>query len=181
MRFQEQKRRHQSSVAGIRRAPPKRPVGSDFRVGGVCASLRLSQGKARQVKVLVDTGIWIAALQRDGYLEDFRVLELKKLLEENQVRTIGPIRQEILAGIPTPDKSSWVQSALQIVPEEPLLAEDYETAASYWNRLKGLKVEASMTDALICAIAVRARIKIFSSDKEFLLFQKHLPISMHHV
>jgi PIN domain nuclease of toxin-antitoxin system len=55
---------------------------------------------------------------------------------------------------------------------------DYIQAAIFSNqcRLKG--VQSSPIDFLICAVAFRLGIKIFTADKDFNHYQKHIPIEL---
>jgi len=40
-------------------------------------------------------------------------------------------------------------------------------------------VQGSNTDFLICAVAVRNQLAIYTTDKDFSIFAKHLPIILH--
>jgi hypothetical protein len=40
-------------------------------------------------------------------------------------------------------------------------------------------VQGSNTDFLICSVAVRNKFSIFTTDKDFELLSKHLPILLH--
>ena len=40
-------------------------------------------------------------------------------------------------------------------------------------------VQGSHIDFLICAVAVRLSVEIYTTDKDFLNYQKHLPIQLY--
>jgi len=53
------------------------------------------------------------------------------------------------------------------------------TAARFFNLSRRKGVQGSNTDFLICAVAVRHRLAIFSTDKDFAQYAKYLPIVLH--
>lgn len=134
------------------------------------------------MKVLVDTSIWSLALRRSGTRskdDQFLVLELTDLLNDVKVVMIGPIRQELLSGISSPVQYEALKEKLQAFEDLPLPREYYERAAEFYTICRRAGVQGSHVDFLICATAVEAGIEIFSSDKDFILYAKHLPIILH--
>ena len=126
--------------------------------------------------ILVDTCIWSLALRGNKSKETKLAKELTQLIDENQVRIIGAIRQELLSGYS--DKSSYdkLRQKLKYFPNEAILDVDYETASEYSNFCRSKGIQGSHTDFLICAIAIRRKFKIFTTDKDFKNYSKHLPI-----
>ena len=59
--------------------------------------------------------------------------------------------------------------------------DDDENAAGYYNICRSKGVQGTATDLLICAIAVRHGMRIFTTDTDFNEFAKHLPIDLHTV
>lgn len=59
--------------------------------------------------------------------------------------------------------------------------DDFELAAEYFNLLRSKGIQGSDTDFLICAVSVNHQLPIFTLDKDFELFKKHLPIMLHHI
>ncbi len=55
--------------------------------------------------VLIDTCIWSLALRSNAPKETAVAEQLSQLIDENQVRIIGPIKQELLSGYT--DKNSF--------------------------------------------------------------------------
>ena len=92
---------------------------------------------------------------------------------------IGPIRQELLSGISSPVQYDALKEKLQAFEDLPLPREYYERAAEFYNICRRAGVQGSHIDFLICATAAEAGIEIFSSDKDFILYAKHLPIILH--
>ena len=92
---------------------------------------------------------------------------------------IGPIRQELLSGIPSQAQFEVLKEKLQAFEDLPLDRDDYERASGFYNTCRRSGVQGSQTDLLICAIGAGRGIPIFTSDRDFVLYAKHLPISLH--
>jgi predicted nucleic acid-binding protein len=92
---------------------------------------------------------------------------------------IGPIRQEILSGIRSDSQFKKLTKHLQSFPDLPILTDDYVNAAMYFNRCRSKGIQGSNTDFLICAVAVRNKFSIYTTDKDFELFSKHMQIVLH--
>ena len=131
------------------------------------------------MKILVDTNIWSRALRRREVGQDPSVTELRRLIEELRVQMIGPIRQEILSGIRSKPQFLRLRETLRSFPDLELTSGDYELAAEYFNIGRRRGVQGSNTDYLICAVSKRNEMPIFTTDRDFLLFRKHLPIKLH--
>ena len=131
------------------------------------------------MKVLVDTSIWSLALRRGSDSTSRPVRELRSLIADNRVQMIGPIRQEILSGIRDEAQFKELDVHLSAFPDLPVAAEDHVMAARFFNLCRGKGIQGSNTDFLICAVAVRHRLTIFTADKDFALYAKHLPIVLH--
>jgi hypothetical protein len=129
--------------------------------------------------VLVDTCIWSLALRRRERKDDPEVRELETLIRDGRVQLIGPIRQEILSGIARKAQFDRLKTVLAAFPDLPIEAEDYELAASYYNlcRLKG--IQGSNADFLVCAVGVQHQHEIYTTDADFDLFVRCLPITLH--
>ena len=59
--------------------------------------------------------------------------------------------------------------------------DDYIQAAEFYNICRKNGVQGSHIDFLICAVAVRLSVEIYTTDKDFLNYQKHLPIKLYSV
>ena len=132
------------------------------------------------MKVLVDTCIWSLALRRNKQPDsNIEVIEFQELIEEVRVQLIGPIRQEILSGVKRKQQFSKLKKILSAFPDLPLVSEDFELAAEYFNTLRSKGIQGSNTDILICAVSTRNNIPIFSTDNDFNHYKKHIPIALH--
>jgi predicted nucleic acid-binding protein len=131
------------------------------------------------MKVLVDTSVWSLALRRDLPSNGPEVSELTELIKEARVQLIGPVRQELLSGIKSQAQFQKLRNHLRSFPDLELTNRDYEYAAEFFNLCRSKGVQGSNTDFLICAIAARNKAPIFTTDRDFILFQLHLPITLH--
>jgi predicted nucleic acid-binding protein len=92
---------------------------------------------------------------------------------------IGPIRQEILSGIRSESQFNNLKKHLDSFADLPILTEDYVEAARYFNLCRSKGIQGSNTDFLICSVSVRNELSIYTTDKDFYLFAKHIPIRLH--
>ncbi len=128
------------------------------------------------MRVLVDTSVWSLALRRAAHAQNPDAEELKRLIGGHLVEIIGPIRQELLSGVRDQSQFDLLESRLSCFPDLPLHAEDYVTAAKMFNLCRAKGIQGSNTDFLICAVAVKHGFAIFTTDGDFRLFAKCLPI-----
>ena len=131
------------------------------------------------MKVLVDTSVWSLALRRRRSSADAQVKELTELIREGRAALIGPVRQELLSGVREESQFETLREHLRAFPDLSLDAEDYEEAASFFNRCRAKGIQGSNTDFLICAVAVRRGYAILSTDSDFTHFARVLPIELH--
>lgn len=133
------------------------------------------------MRVLVDTSVWSLALRRDNGRQHLEVEELRRLVSAHVAEIIGPVRQEILSGVRDRAQFARLETHLAAFPDAPLLMEDYVTAANFFNLCRSKGIQGSNTDFLICAVAVRCDLAIFTTDVDFRHFAKCLPIVLHEV
>ena len=131
------------------------------------------------MKVLVDTSVWSLALRRGRQTTSAAVQELRHLISANRVQMIGPIRQEILSGIREEAQFKELEARLASFPDLSISTEDHVMAARFFNLCRQKGIQGSNTDFLICAVAVRNRLAIFTTDKDFISFAAHLPIILY--
>ena len=105
--------------------------------------------------------------------------ELRGLILEHRVEIIGPIRQELLSGLREKAQFEKLEKNLEAFPDIPLESADHTTAAKFFNTCRAKGIQGSNTDFLICAVAVRRQIAIYTMDMDFQQFAKHLPIILH--
>lgn len=132
------------------------------------------------MKVLVDTPIWSLALRRKSRPENALVaFELTALVEDGRVAIIGPIRQEILSGLKERAQFDRLREHLRAFADTEITVDDYEQAADFYNRCREKGIQGSNTDFLICAVAARNELPIFTTDGDFTRFATILPVALH--
>jgi predicted nucleic acid-binding protein len=130
------------------------------------------------MRILVDTSIWSLALRRKVIFNDKAVAQLRELITESRVEMIGPVRQEILSGISDAVHFEKLRQYLAAFEDYPISRQDYENAAEMYTLCRKRGIQGSNTDFLICAVAVNNKMGIFTTDKDFTLFAKVLPIRL---
>ncbi len=131
------------------------------------------------MRVLVDTSIWSLALRRSEHAQNPEAAELRRLIAAHVVEIIGPIRQEVLSGVRDQPQFERLATHLDAFMDLPLTAEDYVTAAKFYNLCRAKGIQGSNTDFLICAVAVRHDLSVFTTDGDFPHFAKRLPIVLY--
>ena len=109
------------------------------------------------------------------------VNELVELINDVRVALIGPIRQELLSGISSQAQFETLKEKLQAFEDLPLKQQDYEQAAEFYNICRQSGIQGSHVDFLICSVAAGREIPIFTSDKDFFLYAKHLNVTIYDV
>ncbi len=135
------------------------------------------------MNVLVDTSVWSLALRRKAQDlsagERSAVAELAELIKEGRARIIGLVRQELLSGIKTSGQFEKLRGILRGFPDEPIGTSDYEAAAKASNDCRTKGIAVSVSDILICVIALARDWSIFAGDPDFKTYAKILPIKLH--
>lgn len=131
------------------------------------------------MRVLVDTGVWSLSLRRTEGHFHLETEELRRLVMAHMAEIIGPVRQEILSGLRDRSQFSRLENHLDAFPDIPLAGEDFVTAAKFFNLCRSKGIQGSNIDFLICAVAVRCDLAIFTTDGDFRHFAKCLPIVLH--
>jgi len=125
---------------------------------------------------------WVnEALRRTKGAKSVLVDQLRDLIEEHRVDIIGPIRQEILSGIREKTQFERLERHLSVFPDLSLVPDDYVMAAKFFNLCRAKGIQGSNTDFLICAVSVRNQCAVFTTDRDFPRFSKHIPIVLHEV
>jgi hypothetical protein len=132
------------------------------------------------MEVLVDTSIWSLALRRKKQktAESILVSQFSELINETRVRIIGPIRQELLSGISEEPQFEKLKRHLDPFEDLPIFSKNYERAAEMHNQCRQKGVIGGHIDFLICSVAEYYHIPIFTNDKDFVYYAKHLPIML---
>ena len=133
------------------------------------------------MKVLVDTPIWSYSLRKHNKKYDAEISELAFLIQYQRALILGPIRQEILSGYSDLRKFNKLKQKLSYFENTPIYDSDYELAAELCNKCRQKGIQGSHIDFLICAVAVRLDIPIFTTDKDFSQYQNIISITLYQI
>lgn len=132
--------------------------------------------------ILVDTSVWSLALRRTLHKrtnsDNVIIQNLSSLADSGRIVMIGPIRQEILSGIKTKEQFIKLRKKFRYFSDIVLNSTHYELAAHCFNTCRKNGIQGSNTDYLICAVSISFSLSIFTTDRDFKLFQKVLPIKL---
>ena len=131
------------------------------------------------MSVLVDTSVWSLAFRRQAGAVPKDAVELARLITDGDARIIGPIRQEVLSGLKSRRQFDVLKERLRAFPDVEMDSLDFEEAADLSNKCRARGIQGSSIDFLICAVARRHHFSIFTTDKDFVNFQKVLRLSLH--
>ena len=131
------------------------------------------------MKVLVDTPIWSYALRAKNKKYQSKTDELTFLIQDLKALIIGPIRQEILSGYSNLKQFKQLKEKLSYFDNTPILDPDYELAAELSNNCRKKGIQGSHTDFLICAVAFRLDVPIFTADQDFSQYKNIIDIKLY--
>jgi len=131
------------------------------------------------VKVLVDTPIWSYALRTRNNKYQYEIDQLTSLIRDQRALIIGPIRQEILSGYSDLRKFRRLKEKLSYFENTPIQDIDYEFAAELCNQCRKKGIQGPHIDFLICAVAKRIDVPIFTTDMNFPRYQKIISIKLY--
>ena len=132
------------------------------------------------MSVLIDTCIWSTALRRRPVPASQAIIsELRKIVYHGEAVFPGVIRQEVLSGLSNPSQFRKVRDELSRFGDFPIETQDYESAAELFTFCRSKGLQGSHTDFLLCALSLRHEMPIFTTDKDFDLFSKHINIRLH--
>lgn len=100
-------------------------------------------------------------------------------MREGLVIMIGPIRQELLSGIPEETRLHELKDRLRAFEDLPIGSEDHESAAEFFNACRKKGVQGSHTDFLICALAAKHDLRVFTLDKDFERYAKLVGVALY--
>ena len=130
------------------------------------------------MKVLVDTSVWSLALRRKAPAHA-AVGTLRRLIAGGRAAMIGSVRQEVLSGIRESRAFERLRDHLASFPDESIATADYEQAAAYFNECRARGLQGSNTDFLMCAVCVRHRMPLLTTDADFARFAEVIPVTLH--
>jgi len=129
------------------------------------------------MRVLVDSCVWSQVLRhKNPNLELTK--KIKDLINDGRVCIIGPIRQELLSGIPDIKQFNQLKELLSSFEGIPLKTEHFLKAAEFTNICRSKGIQGSTIDFLICAVAHSENLIIFTTDNDFENYKKYLSIKL---
>ena len=129
------------------------------------------------MNVLVDTSVWSAVLRRKSH-NAVAYQHLMELVRQKRAHMIGPVRQELLSGLREMPNYERLRDYLRAFPDETLTTEDYEQAALFFNACRAAGIQGSNTGFLICAVANRLQLLVYTFDRDFHQYSRHLPVRL---
>ncbi len=133
--------------------------------------------------VMVDTPVWWLLLRRAARNltpEQWLIRkELAELIREDRARIFGPVRQELLSGVRSDEQFERLRDHLEAYEDVTLTTDDYEEAARASNKCRAAGVAGSSVDFLICAVAMKHHWPVFTTDRDFIVYARRLPIKLH--
>ena len=88
------------------------------------------------------------------------------------------IRQELLSGIPDIKQFNLLKRKLAPFEDINLRKKHYIKAAEFSNLCRSKGTQGSTIDFLICSVAYLENLLIYTTDKDFNNYKKHLPIKL---
>lgn len=135
------------------------------------------------MSVLIDTPVWSLALRRKSVrlsISETRLVEeWTRLVRDGRARLAGIVRQEVLSGIRDSRSFELLRTRLAAFDDVTAGSKDHERAAGFYNSCRTKGVTPTAFDMLICALAARHSLAIFTTDGDFRRYAKILPISLH--
>jgi hypothetical protein len=92
---------------------------------------------------------------------------------------LGPVRQELLSGVKVKAQFDELREHLRSFSDLEIETEDYEAAAAAFNRCRERGIQGSNTDFLICAVAIRHNLAVYTTDGDFRHFARVLRLRLH--
>ena len=125
--------------------------------------------------ILVDTSAWVEFLRDTGSPTCRRVEELLA----TEVATTDVVVMEVLAGARDEAHLGLLHRLLlrcSRIGSEP---GDFEDAASIWRMCRrGGETIRALTDCLVAAAAMRARVPVCHADRDFEVIARHVPLRL---
>lgn len=127
---------------------------------------------------LIDTSAWVEYLRATGSATHHQVVSL--IASDRPIHTTDPVVMELLAGgrdEAHTDQLRRMLSGCTFIPTEGLA--DFEEAAALYRqcRQSGETIRV-LTDCLIAAVAIRAKVAVLHSDRDFDALARHTALQV---
>jgi len=129
------------------------------------------------VNVLVDTSVWSLAFRRDTPPDTPEMKTLLRCLERQDILfTTGIILQELLQGFRGPkQRERLIEQFFNLPLIVPDLT-DHIAAAELQTTCRQKGVQVGTIDALLAQLAMVNKLELLTSDRDFTLISRHLPL-----
>jgi predicted nucleic acid-binding protein len=129
--------------------------------------------------IACDTSALSQFLRRSPVTQNDVALKVEKLIDSNELALFGIVRQELLSGIKLPAHFERIDLTTQALPLFFADDEDHTTAARFFNTCRSKGIQGSPIDFLICAMAVKRKFLIYTTDPDFELYEPIIPIELY--
>ena len=129
--------------------------------------------------IACDTSALSQFLRRSPDTQNDAALKVEKLIDSNELALFGIVRQELLSGIKLPAHFERIDLTTQALPLFFADDEDHTTAARFFNTCRAKGIQGSPIDFLICAMAVKRKFPIYTTDPDFELYEPVIPIELY--
>lgn len=129
--------------------------------------------------IACDTSALSQFLRRSPDTANDAALKVEKLIDSNELALFGIVRQELLSGIKLPAHFERIDLTTQALPLFFADDEDHTTAARFFNSCRSKGIQGSPIDFLICAMAVKRKLPIYTTDPDFELYEPIIPIELY--
>ena len=129
------------------------------------------------MNVLVDTSVWSLAFRRDTPPDTPEMKTLLRCLERQDILfTTGIILQELLQGFRGPkQRERLIEQFFNLPLIVPDLT-DHIAAAELQTTCRQKGVQVGTIDALLAQLAMVNKLELLTSDRDFTLISRHLPL-----
>ena len=129
------------------------------------------------MNVLVDTSVWSLAFRRDTAPDTSEIKSLARCLERQDILfTTGIILQELLQGFKGPKQRERLIEHFSALPLIVPDLTDYIAAAELQTTCRQKGVQIGTIDALLAQLAIGHDLDLLTSDRDFTLISRHLPL-----
>ena len=119
--------------------------------------------------IVVDTSVWSLVLSRRRIDENDPWVRTFRSCVDNDygILLVGPVLQELLAGVRTARDFNRLLKILAPFPLAPLDRETFALAAQIHNRCRRRGAQASGVDFLIAAACIKNGLPLLTADADF--------------
>ena len=114
--------------------------------------------------LIVDTSEWIQYFRVPGSPEG---VEVRRLLEAEDVAMVGVVYAELLRGARNQDQLRILEEQLGALPFVEMSKETWNSTGRILNDLQREGLPISLPDAAIAALALEHGLRVFSHDEHF--------------